>query len=123
MLQDLSKCPDEESREFFIESRKQIMARLKNPASSTSNRPNQSVASQSQSQDRGPSTSEDGSSRYLPTSEANSTQPGTSEGVDADSSSEEEEDGRHLSDLDNSQYVDPTLSSIFLCLSSSLIFN
>ena len=109
MLQDLSKCPDEESQEIFIESQKKIMARLKNLASSTSNRPNQSVASQSQSQDRGQSTSEDGSYRYLPTSKANSTQHGTSEGVDADSSSEEEEDGRHLSDLDNSQYVDPTL--------------
>jgi hypothetical protein len=84
------------------------MACLKNTARSTRNQINQSVASQFQSQDQGPSTSKDSSSCFLPMSGANSTQPSTSEGVDKDSFSSEEEDG-HNSDFDNSQYVDPNL--------------
>jgi hypothetical protein len=45
MLQDLNQCPNEESQQFSIESQKQIMARLKNPASLTGNPINQLAAS------------------------------------------------------------------------------
>jgi hypothetical protein len=93
MLQDLDQCPDEESQQFFIESQKQIMARIKNPESSTVNPINRLAASQSQDQGS-PSLAND-SSRFLPTSKAKSSRPGTSEGVNEGSSSEEEEEESH----------------------------
>ena len=110
MLQDLNQCPNEESRQFFIESRKQIMARLKNPASSTGNPINPLAVSQSQ--DQGSPSLVNNSSCFLPTSEANTSRPGTSEAVDEHSSSseDEEDDGQNFpSDFDESQSVDPTL--------------